>query len=342
MDLVDKYDRALLGVFRRASSKHEAHRLARPIMEDIVADKQFLTAMLERNVRNPDFLSRLNYPVVALDGPLNEWFGLVVNCWIPLPDKRTDIASKAIHHHGDMLLTTGTLSGPGYMHWTFTRPELVDAEREIFRFDVATREQHGAGNLAFVDEHEPHLPWYPRDLSITICLWSSRHPTTWKDRVKRIPVLKKNEQTLRKLASLTRLDRLATKMMDLKVVEYFDFYPTPDGMKGMRIRDEYKRGPNGDHLCSLFHVLQRTGHESLARPIRDQLDAGRVRDAATLRRLLDDLAHARPIDGKLSDCHLNLPHTTFTPEQVTAALAATRTRARRDDHEPAPRAVEGS
>jgi len=322
MDPVDRYERALVDVFKQTPSKHAAHERSRPILADMIGDRAFLSAMLTRYVADPALLGLLNYPVVAIDGPLNEYFGLVVNCWIPLPDRRSDISSKAIHHHGDMLLTTGTILGPGYVHWTFTRPQLVDAEREIFDFDVTTREQHGAGHIAFVDNHEPHLPWYPTDLSITLCLWSSRHPTTWRDRIKRIPALKNNEQKLRRLATLTGLDRIANRVMDLKVIEYFDFYPTPDGMKGMRERDEHKRGPNADHLCSFFHVLQRTGHESLARPIAEHLDGGRLDDRATVSRLLDDLRRGNPIEGKLSSCHLDLPHTMFTQDDVTAALAA--------------------
>jgi hypothetical protein len=321
---VDRYTAALVDVFKRAPSKHEAHARSHAVMQDLIGDRTLLTEMLERYLRDPEALNRLNYPVVALEGPLNEYFGLVLNCWIPLPDRRTEVSTKAIHHHGDMLLTTGTLLGPGYLHWTFTRPQLVDAGRELFAFDVAAEEQHPAGHVAFVDDHVPHLPWYPADLSITACLWSSRHPTTWKDRVKRIQLLKRNEETLRRLAKLARLDRLAARTFDLKVIEYFDFYPTPDGLKGMRVRDEYQRGPNVDHLHSLFHVLQRTGHEALAPRIRAHLAAGRIRDRATVTQLLSDLEHGRAIAGKLSACHLDLPHTTFTPTAVASAIARMR------------------
>src|SRR5262249_32367094 len=159
----------------------------------------FLTEVMRNYLSKPENLNRTNYPVVALDAPLNEYFGLVVNCWIPLPDKRPDISSKAIHHHGDMLLTTGTILGPGYMHWVFSKPERVDKERQIFEIKVTEKAQHPAGHVAFVDHHIPHLPWYPTDLSITLCLWSNHRPTTWRDRVKRIPLLKNNEQTLRKI-----------------------------------------------------------------------------------------------------------------------------------------------
>ncbi len=67
---------------------------------------------------------------------------------------------------------------------------------------------------------------------------------TWKDRVKRIPMLQKNSAALRELAARVGL----TRQLDLKVVEYFDFYPTGEGFRGIKERDEFERGPNADYL----------------------------------------------------------------------------------------------
>jgi hypothetical protein len=320
--IIERYTKHLVDVFKRAPSKHEANVRAKPIIGDAIGDRGFLTEVLRNYLAKPENLNRLNYPVVALDGPLNEYFGLVVNCWIPLPDKRADISSKAIHHHGDMLLTTGTILGPGYMHWLFSKPRVLDSEREIFEIQVTEKEQHPAGHIAFVDHHIPHLPWYPTDLSITLCLWSNHHPTTWRDRVKRIPILKKNEQTLRKIVNMVGLNKVAARALDIKLIEYYDYYPTETGMKGMRERDEYKRGPNADHLHSLFHVIQRTGHESLGPLIRTHVNSGHIQDRVTVEKLLGDLESGRPIEGRLSDCHMDLPHTTFTPDDVAGAVGA--------------------
>jgi hypothetical protein len=321
---VDFYYDALVDLFRRAPSKHEAHRKALPILQDMAADRRFLTGVMRNYLQTPGSLNVRNYPVVGMEWKLNEWFGLVINCWIPLASRRTEVSTKAIHHHGNMLLSTVTLFGPGYEHWTFTKPELVDRDAELYRLHVLERAPHQAGHVSFVDANIPHLPWYPSELSITCCLWSNQFPTTWRDRVKRIPMLKKNEKLLRKAAQKTGLDRFAARALDVKLIEYYDYFPVADGFRGMRERQEYERGPNEDHLCSLFHVLQRTQHEDLGELVQDRLRVGGVEQPLLVEQLLDRLKAGKPIEGKLSRCHLDLPHTTFTKQDVERSLHAQR------------------
>jgi hypothetical protein len=313
-------------LFRRARDKHEAHRLCLPILQDISGDERFVTDALEHHLSKPGILNTRNFPVVGLDLDLNPDFGLLINCWIPRPDRCATTSTKAIHHHGDMLLSTATLLGPGYEHWLFGRPRLVDPDRELFELEVTSREGHPAHHVAFVDAQIPHLPWYPADTTLTLCLWSSQLPTTWKDHVKRVPLLKQNEHRLRRVVDTLGLRRAMTKAVDLKVVEYFDYYPTADGFIGMRERQEYERGPNEDHLFSLFHVIQRTGNEHLADLVEERLNA----EPALLSReivtgLLADLRAGRPIEGRLSECHFSLPHAVFSQGDVEEALRAVRT-----------------
>src|SRR6185295_15755658 len=121
---MQKYLEHLRRLFRSARTKHEAHRLAQPVLQDMTGDRDLVGWALERHLRRPGVLSSRNYPVVGVDIELNADFGLVINCWIPLPDRKSTISSKAIHHLGDMLLTTATICGPGYEHWLFTKPRL--------------------------------------------------------------------------------------------------------------------------------------------------------------------------------------------------------------------------
>ena len=95
-----------------------------------------------------------------------------------------------------MLLTTVTAFGPGYEHWTFSRPELVDRERELFSTKILSREQHGPKQPAFVDAFVAHAPFYPDKLSITLALWSNQFPTSWKDKLKRLKLLRGREESL--------------------------------------------------------------------------------------------------------------------------------------------------
>lgn len=319
MERIRKYVGALEEIFRAAPDKHEANYRSRPVLEEMSGDAAFFTEALEQHLRAPGSLNVRHYPVVGLNIELNPYFGLVANCWIPLPDRRTDISTKSIHHHGNMLLSTVTAFGPGYEHWTFTRPEVLDEDAEVFEMKLIGREPHPAHHVAFVDSYVAHLPFYPSEMSVTYALWSNRFPVTWRDRVKRLRVLQRNSETLRKLAVKAGLAR----QLDLKVVEYFDFYPTECGFRGIRERNEFKRGPNEDYLYSLFHVIQATGNERVAPLIEERLGVGEeVENPELIRRLLEDLRAGRTIAGRLSEMHYNIAGANFTREEAERALAA--------------------
>jgi hypothetical protein len=177
--------------------------------------------------------------------------------------------------------------------------------------------------VAFVDAHIPHMPWYPPDTTITLCLWSDQRPTTWKDRVKRVPILKRNEYRLRAVAEKLGITNLFVHAIGLKLLEALDFYPAEDGFHAIPERQEFDKGPNVDHLHSLFSVLQHTKNEGLASVIEERMVAEpALENRATLTKLLGDLRAGRPIEGRLSACHLELPNAMFPQEAVERALAA--------------------
>jgi hypothetical protein len=313
------YINALTEIFKSAPDKHAANQRSRSVLEDMSGDDAFFTTILERHLRTPGSLNKKHYPVVGLDIELNPYFGLVANCWIPLPDQSTEISTKAIHHHGDMLLSTVTALGPGYEHWTFTSPEEIDSEKERYQMSVIERAPHPRHHVAFVDSQIAHLPFYPPAMTVTYALWSSKFPTTWKDRIKRLPLLQRNSQKLRRLATTAGLRR----QLELKVVEYFDFYPTADGFCGIRERTEFERGPNTDYLHSLFHVIQQTGNEHLASVVQQQLDAdATLENAQLIKELIADLKQGRNIEGRLSPMHYGVPQANFTKREIEQALFA--------------------
>jgi hypothetical protein len=317
--VLDRYIDRLTATFRAAGSKHEAHRRSQAILQDMAADPGVLPAVFRKHIETPGSLNTKHYPVVAINVTLNPHYSLELNSWITLPDGQTNLSTKAIHHHGELLLTTVTAFGPGYEHWTFQRPELIDGTRELYRLKLRERAAHPLHHVAFVDSHVPHLPMYPPSLSITLALWSGLRPTTWKDRVKRIGLLKRNEKLLKAAARRLGLAR----SLDLKIVEYFDFYPTEDGFKGMRQRVEFGRGPNEDYLYSLFHILQETGSDGLAPAVQRHLDsAPHLENPQIVAKLLRDLRDGRPIRGRLSPGHYGVPHANFTAQDIERALEA--------------------
>lgn len=315
---IQAYIRALQDVFVKTPDKREANVRCRQLLMDMSGDAAFLTGILRKHLSTLGSLNYTHYPSVGIDIALNPYFGLVANCWIPLPDGDTQVSTKAIHHHGDMLLSTVTAFGPGYEHWMFARPEVIDPVKELFTTTLLERAPHPRHHVAFVDSYIAHVPLYPSSLTITYCLWSSQFPTTWRDYVKRVPLLQKNADFLRRMARKAGLQR----QLELKVVDYFDFYPTCDGLRGMRDRREFERGPNEDYLPSLFHVIQQTGNEHLALCIRQKLQSGeRIANAALVEKYVGDLERGQPIDGRLSPMHYGIPYANFTKTDIENALA---------------------
>ncbi len=185
MTSVERALTELTRIFREERDKRRAHARSRALLEQLSGEKAFLTEALERHLRRPDSLNMSNYPVVALEIATTPDFVLVAHCWIPLPDARTDLSTKAIHHHGSMLLSTANIFGPGYEHWLFTFPQQIGAE--LYEMKVVEVAPHKLHQVAFVDTWTPHLPVYPSSLTVTLALWSSENPTTWKDQTQAHP-----------------------------------------------------------------------------------------------------------------------------------------------------------
>lgn len=317
--MMKRYIDSLKQIFTSAPNKHEANYRSQAVLEDMSNDPAFLTSVLEKHVQTAGSLNTKHYPVVGIEIELNHLFGLVANCWIPLPDRKTDVSTKAIHHHGDMLLSTVTAFGPGYEHWTFKQPVAVDPTTESYSLSVIDHAPHPLHHVAFVDSYVAHLPFYPPGMTITYALWSNKFQSSWKDRLKRVPVLQKNSARLKEVAAKAGM----TRHLDLKVVEYFDFYPTPKGFRGIRERKEFERGPNTDYLPSLFQVIQETGNAQLAPLLKQQLNSGRpLENPDLLRDLIQRLESGQIIEGKLSSTHYGIERANFTKQELEVALAA--------------------
>ena len=313
------YIESLTQIFTTAPNKHEANDRSRAVLEDLSCDSGFLTSVLEKHLQTAGSLNTKHYPVVGIYIELNHLFGLVANCWIPLPDRATNVSTKAIHHHGDMLLSTVTAFGPGYEHWTFEKPVVVDPETESYSITLIDHGPHPLHHVAFVDSYVAHLPFYPQDMTITFALWSNKFPSNWKDRLKRVPLVQKNSNLLKKVARSAGM----TKQLDLKVVEYFDFYPTPEGFRGIKERKEFERGPNSDYLQSLVHVIQQTGNEQLAPLLKKQLNAGQpLENRDLLEDLIRKLESGQTIEGRLSSTHYGIERANFSKHDVELALTA--------------------
>lgn len=309
---LDELDR----IFSRESDRHEAHRASIPLLTELSADAGFLSHCLERHVTTAGALNTRHYPVLAVPIGRTQNFELVANCWIPLPGGETNLSTKSIHHHGEMLLTTVTGFGPGYEHWLFSAPQQVDGD--LFDTRLLDRNPHVPHKPAFVDARVAHVPFYPSSLSITFALWSHSQRANWVDAVKQWQVIQRYRDSLRGAAQFLGL----SSALKINLIEYFDFFPVEGKLKVIKDRVEFRLGPNENYLHSLFHVLQQTGNARLGRVVLNELARqGEIENRPLIERLVQRLERSETIEGRLSTGHCDLPFANFTREAVERVVA---------------------
>jgi hypothetical protein len=316
-------------IFEQAPTKLEAHRRSEPLLRELVGHPRFLEATLAHHLEDPAALNTLNFPSIGINLSLTVHYTLVVNVFLPWPTGETDITLNAIHHHGQLMLTTVTAYGTGYEHWLFATPKPLHPAQHLFSLTLIERGLHPPQHLAFVDAYHPHAVMAPKSLTITLALWSSCRPTTWQDRAKRLAVFRGREKTLARVVRAMGL----TRRLAVNDVNLLDYYPTTEGFKGMPEREQFERGPNEDYLYTLFHILQRTTDDRLASSIEQRLRGPKPPgNAALVTRLLADLRAGNLIEPRRTAALHQLPHMNFRAADITQTLEALR--ARSVEHSP--------
>lgn len=313
---IHDYAIELLALFKRAPTKHDAHRDAQPILQAMASDRACLRAALAAQIRRRGGLNTRHFPALGLPIVHNAHFSLVANCFLPLPTGETDVTANSIHHHGDLLLSTVTTFGPGYEHWRFTTPMAIDKGRDLYSIDVIDRIMHGPNHVAFVDCFMPHAVMFPASLTVTFALWSSRYGVTWRDHLKHAPGVHAGDDWVRRAAN--RLG--ASAALRINVEAYLDYYPDRGGLKGMPKRIQFRRGPNEDYLYSLFHILQRTGNEDLA-PDDELLARLPIDNPRVINQLRADLRRGVTVACRLSEGLHWLDHMNFKIAKIEQMLS---------------------
>ena len=283
----------------------------------MASDPSCLRAALELQIRKTDGLNARHYPSVGLTLASTPYFGLVTNCFAPAPNGEKGVVSSGVHHHGHLLLSTVNAFGPGYEHWRFTTPKLLDQKRELFSIKLVDREIHRPSHVAFVDADMPHAVVMPPSLTITFALWSSKHPVTWREHVKRLRILRGREDMLRKV-----VERLGiSQALAVNTFKYVDYYPVEGGFKGMKERIQFALGPNEDFLPSFFHILQQTKNDELASVVADVVSRAKVTNPDIVRSLVADLRSGRDIPYRFSPGIHRLDHMNFKTDAMECSLA---------------------
>ena len=318
------YINELIEVFKTSNDKRLAHQKAKEILRQMTSEPEIIKELLTYNINQEGFLARKHYPVVDLPIYRNPDFHLVANCWLPLPSKDTSVSTKSLHHHGPMLLTSVTAFGPGYEHWLFEKPVLVDEQNEVFSMKLIERSPHPIHHICFVDSYTVHVPMYISELTITYALWSNSYSTSFLDKIKANKFISKNKKYLKSTVKSFGFK----KTLNIKSENYLDFCPVIGGFKGIKERSEveFLRGPKSDYLYSLFHIIQKTGNSDVILNInKDHLFSNNpgltLQEQHLINELINDLKRGQTILSRLTkELHYGFPHANFTNESILKAI----------------------
>ncbi len=310
--------------FRRdRADKRAAHRRSAVVLQQAARDSRFLTDAMRTFVLKPASLTRRAFPIITMDLEDNPYFSLIANCWIPSPTGDTNLSTTAVHHHGDMLLSTCTAFGGGYEHFLFKKPRLRDRDGELFDIELIEQSRHPLHHLLFIDAWHAHCPFYPGELSVTLGLWSHQFATRWQDYAKRLGFVARHRNMLGRLVRRLRMN----KLLDVRSVDYYDYHPTSEGFKGMRARIQIPHGTTADYLNNLLYVLQGTANDDLVEVVLQRLEGTPEGALPEVRTACTAIRRGERLRGRIAMNQINIPHMHFTREQLLESLAQTKANA---------------
>lgn len=256
-------------IFRSNADHHASHELSRRVLLELTGQPEFLPALFNRHLRDPEVFNRQSFPIPGLVVAETPYFTCSVNFWLGgTPQLEQNRSMTCVHHHGSLLLTTLGILGPGAEAWTFSKPR-QSATDNLYQLDLLRKEVNSFGHFTFVDSGYCHMIFPPAALSATITLWSKTRHNRVLNFLKYNPLIRRNHK---RLSEAVRLFRLGGALQVNEVIN-FDFVPKEGGFEALPGRLQYPYSTNDDFLDTLFHLMNATGsgeqlsavHETLSR-----------------------------------------------------------------------------
>lgn len=314
--MLQKYIKELKDIFR-SNERYEAHKKSASILRKMSQDMSLVHEIIKNNLENPEFLKKTrHYPTIAFPIEENNEFGMVMNCFLPVPDRSTNISFQSIHHHGNLLLTTVSCFGPGYESMIFKKDFNIDKDSEFATLTLEKIYLNELNNYEFIDSYTPHIVFYPASLSITLALWSSDKKTKLSE-AKNLSLVRKLKKPLLKLAKLLG----ASSLLNLNVINYFDFYVDKNQIKALKTRIEYPEGDNTNFLQNVFYILQQLKFRD-SKFLEDLRHKYKGENKNVVSALIEDILNGKDIQDRFLDIHLNIDKVNIKKEDILNALNA--------------------
>ncbi|MCS7078307.1 MAG: hypothetical protein NZ455_16460 [Bacteroidia bacterium] len=315
MDTANKYIQQIKDIFEQEKDRYAAHKTIQPIMAKLTQDKQFLHDIIKKSLSDPEFIAKVrHYPTLSMYIYKDKNIDMNAHIFMPLPDQNTDITFQSIHHHGNLLLTTAAAFGPGYESILFKKGFTLDMDTQIATMQVEKIYQFRQGEVEFVDAFQPHVVFFPKDVSITYVVWSNQKPEhATAQSLKQNPLIRKFKKPIKKV-----LHRLGlSQKMGINVVEYYDFYPENGKIKALKHRIEFEHGDNQNFLTNFFHVMQKVGFQDT-----DFLShlAQKYPQNSTLQTLVQGFVSGEPIPAPFYESHRTVRYVNLHREEIMKAI----------------------
>ena len=295
----NKHISEIIKNFQDNDDLYTAHNLSKEVMKKIIDDQDCLHKIIEHNLLQPAFFNKKrHYPTMSLNVYKNELIDIVINIYPELPSGSTkDVSFQSIHHHGNLMLSTIALSGPGYSSIVFEKKFFVSDKDKSYKMEAQENYQNVLGKYTFCDTYQPHVVFYPKRISSTFALWSKNKKSRFGTIKAFIPnKLKKNLSVF--------LSKFGLKeKMQINIPENFDFYVENNLIFSMKDRIHYPIGSNDNFIQNIFYYFESVNYnnfEFLEILIKKQF----INDVAKkwIRKYLDR-EHMFP---KFEDIHLNI------------------------------------
>jgi len=156
------------------------------------ASKEFIFSVIENYELNSNvFLT--NYQLPHLTFFENENFCLRYNFFTTNYSIGNDEASHLIHHHGEHILSSAMVYGPGYKAVEFDK-KISTVNDGSYKLNYSRTISHGLNNIYTVDAYTPHVIFNVDGFSVTCNLWSKTNQERSGHNSDRLNYFKKNRK----------------------------------------------------------------------------------------------------------------------------------------------------
>lgn len=253
--LLHEYIEVLKNHFKSESDYYVAHKNVAPILKEMAMDKSILHEVIYNNMMNEDYVKKLrHYPTIAFDIYSDPNFTLVANCFLPLPTRSVDKTFQSIHHHGNLLLTTQSAFGSGYESIVYKKGFTIN-ENQQTNLEIEKKYQFHLYDTEFIDVFQPHVVFFPSELSITYALWSN----VKSNKVKNNPLVQQFKKPIKSILNILGV----SKSIGINIVENYDFYRVNNSYIALKNRIEFAHGTNENFIQNIAYIMQEVGFNEM-------------------------------------------------------------------------------